>query len=61
MKYSNVVYTGSGDRGGGYTVMPGPSFDQYLVVKDQDILIEQSLTLIKHAAMLISFFKLHNL
>jgi len=40
--------------GRGYTVMPGPTFDQCFVAKDRDTLIEQSLTL---SAM---FMKPHN-
>ena len=30
----------------GYTIMPGPTFDQCFVALDRDTLIEQSLTLI---------------
>ena len=31
---------------GGYTIIPGSTFDQCFVAKDRDTLIEQSLTLI---------------
>ena len=38
--------------------MPGSTFDQYLIAKDQDILIKQSLTL--KNSQVYFFLKLHN-
>ena len=38
---------------GGYTVILSPTFDQYLVSKDEGTLIEQSLILIKQPCLFV--------